>query len=700
MGIKKLNSVLTAIVKANSGSATPFSSRGFARADIAAIDANMLLYWAIDIFMLSKHVTSGTTKLSNAEINEHIVSAFMTVLKDLIRILVPSVLVIALDGVPPLAKIVEQRRRRMESAATGDVLMNPDLGEVVFSRAWISPYSDLMSLLDNTIRSFLADPAHHYCTIIYSGPATPGEGEHKIYPILKSLVLYGINGMKISSSHAPLKIQIVGNDNDIYLLSLLFLASFRERCPQLFVYNDRSTRNTLATSADSKSARGTGGAADPESKDIRNSGAPKISKVEDMFFNNINLLFGLITDPENPFYTGTSSAANQHQVQLIDESASETQSSIDVVIRFVYLTSFLGNDFVPKMTMLLETDVDRTQSDVLMRHLCSAGRMSASWYSGLGALRNVDISKNTITPIRMAADYDVLIKLFTIIHWELQRSSMSICGGLRNENTDREMLVDFALYNAHEPYLDANRLAFAASVDYVLLLDAVMSYYVTSTFCVPANHEVTYDLTMPNMYYAYGRCPPTFIYLSQAAGFLANAQKTRKGSRGAGGTGGTSADKPFSLGAASASTSTKGGEGGGTATMESLTGIYKQYSLCKWNCENLEPVPFLNRKMHANLIMPRAAITIRPTGAHAVGARADAMILPWALAGIYPVGVDPRLNANMFVYEIIVHWLNMSSNYAQILRKDNDGMDASIVLAIADLAPMEDANFKTFDIGV
>ena len=94
-----------------------------------------------------------------------------------------KIVYIALDGLVPYAKIVQQRYRRMAIKEEG-----------VFDRNQISPGTPYMRELEQGIRSKFPD-------IIVSGTDEPGEGEHKMIQYLKSvdplmrknIVVYGMD---------------------------------------------------------------------------------------------------------------------------------------------------------------------------------------------------------------------------------------------------------------------------------------------------------------------------------------------------------------------------------------------------------------------------------------------------------------------------------------------------------------------------
>jgi 5'-3' exonuclease len=99
------------------------------------------------------------------------------------NVIVAKKVIIALDGVVPYAKIVQQRYRRMRSKEEG-----------VFDRNQISPETAYMRELENAVYS-------RFSSAILSRTNQPGEGEHKLILELqkiksadrKSICIYGLD---------------------------------------------------------------------------------------------------------------------------------------------------------------------------------------------------------------------------------------------------------------------------------------------------------------------------------------------------------------------------------------------------------------------------------------------------------------------------------------------------------------------------
>jgi 5'-3' exonuclease len=125
-------------------------------------------------------------------------------------------LVIAVDGVAPRAKIQQQRQRRFRAALEST-------GGGVFDSNGITPGTEFMQRLDNFIQRWLQiNSSTLPPKVIYSSHLSPGEGEHKIYELLRKgeispgpCVVYGMDADLIMLSLAEEKIPIFLMREDI-----------------------------------------------------------------------------------------------------------------------------------------------------------------------------------------------------------------------------------------------------------------------------------------------------------------------------------------------------------------------------------------------------------------------------------------------------------------------------------------------------
>lgn len=125
---------------------------------------------------------------------------------------------VAADGPPPLAKMMQQRGRRFISrykcpASAGPPAPAHLRGRDPFHRSDITPGTAFAARLDSAVRErcrALADSGHFGGGVVYSGTDEPGEGEQKIMRALRSA--------ENANSGRPV---IYGLDADLLLLSML-----------------------------------------------------------------------------------------------------------------------------------------------------------------------------------------------------------------------------------------------------------------------------------------------------------------------------------------------------------------------------------------------------------------------------------------------------------------------------------------------
>jgi 5'-3' exoribonuclease 1 len=192
--------------------------------DIFAIDANSIIYNNINQqFAGSAPTRGGMIVVSQDELYRRRYEVFRGIFRDIIgltqTIRPRRSLFIYIDGVPPQAKINQQRMRRYKAASE----RRPDQ---LFDTNQITPGTDFMRDLDAYIRQELAriaqidvspgqvrDPYAEALPphIVYSSYLVPGEGEHKIADQLRNLVAQGQT------------VVIHGADADLLMIYLLHL---------------------------------------------------------------------------------------------------------------------------------------------------------------------------------------------------------------------------------------------------------------------------------------------------------------------------------------------------------------------------------------------------------------------------------------------------------------------------------------------
>lgn len=120
--------------------------------------------------------------------------------------------VFALDGRAPVAKILQQRRRRYLS-----VLRREEEGSTIFDSNCITPGTDFMRRLDNYLQWFFIQNRQIFPTrLIYSSHLVPGEGENKIFRLLRTELLLPPSGEEGGGVNL-----IYGLDADLIMYSVI-----------------------------------------------------------------------------------------------------------------------------------------------------------------------------------------------------------------------------------------------------------------------------------------------------------------------------------------------------------------------------------------------------------------------------------------------------------------------------------------------
>lgn len=188
--------------------------------DCLYFDANCLFHpKCFDVLKLHSDITD-VDRLEKLMI-ERIIK-YITFIIDFVK---PSQLVyIAVDGVAPIAKINQQRKRRYKYVFDQEYMkkLNEKYNKQkndVWSNIVITPGTDFMIKLNEELNKFIKIDKYKNIKIIYSSYLEPGEGEHKIIRYIKKLndkkthVIYGLDADLIF-----LAMSAYSDINNIYLL--------------------------------------------------------------------------------------------------------------------------------------------------------------------------------------------------------------------------------------------------------------------------------------------------------------------------------------------------------------------------------------------------------------------------------------------------------------------------------------------------
>jgi hypothetical protein len=264
-----------------------------------------------------------------------------------------GVLYIAVDGVVPMTKIQQQRERRYESAMTTKSLE--------YTGSFITPGTLFMQALNEHLIQFVDDKGSldmHVDVVIYSSYLVPGEGEHKIMDYIRSRSLKPENGANV----------IFGNDADLILLAL------GNDSPNLYVADNTVVLKTNRT-------------------DIEEFILPPIKQQGEISIGNLRHGLRMILAEENvdsfiETYLPIKRVGDYDRImevltRIIGEDKSrkllntqvdnikqtkETRDKIkyalielfgEVYIRdFIFLSSLMGNDFLPRSPIFADIGDD------------------------------------------------------------------------------------------------------------------------------------------------------------------------------------------------------------------------------------------------------------------------------------------------------------------------------------------------------
>ena len=257
---------------------------------------------------------------------DNIFDDILTQIEVLVGIVRPNrVLVIAVDGIAPRAKLNQQRSRRFRTSKASKEANNGRKGapEVNFDSNCITPGTSFMCQLDLRIKAFV-DLKLNSCDknslwkgleVHFSGSSVPGEGEHKIISYIR-------NWKNSASYRTNTRHCIHGADADMIMLSLAthepFFLVMRD-IPESYRPKRRKWGPTAATAATAINTTTT----------VPSSGA----ELHKLLFIRINIL-------------------REYLVNDLLEDLPLLGLEIDferIIDDFVFLTFLVGNDFLPSL---------------------------------------------------------------------------------------------------------------------------------------------------------------------------------------------------------------------------------------------------------------------------------------------------------------------------------------------------------------
>jgi 5'-3' exonuclease len=157
------------------------------------------------------HQCANTLKQKCLDVDSHIFQSITEYTEDVVAICEPSeLLYIAIDGVAPIAKQHQQRKRRYLSAYTNNIIDNCKqkcgMKYVKWDSNQITPGTEFMTKLNSYMKDYYLNNKKTY-KVVVSGSDEAGEGEHKAINFMKDNIVNGID-------------VIYGLDADLIMLAL------------------------------------------------------------------------------------------------------------------------------------------------------------------------------------------------------------------------------------------------------------------------------------------------------------------------------------------------------------------------------------------------------------------------------------------------------------------------------------------------
>lgn len=230
---------------------------------------------------------------------------------------------IAIDGVVPRAKMRQQRQRRFKSAYLREETVRiAERIKYTLEPQWdtnaITPGTEFMTLLSNTLRQGLPGLRAKVPTVLLSDSNEPGEGEHKVMARIRT------EAVSAADYHV-----VYGLDADLILLSMLQAAAGH----RMALLREAVEFGKVVLDADNK---------------------------ETLVFFDICRLTRIMT----------------HNLRGV-HSTAETDIDPDLIRDYVFLCSLLGNDFVPHGFSLAIHDDGLERAVDIYTEICSSSSGSS-----------------------------------------------------------------------------------------------------------------------------------------------------------------------------------------------------------------------------------------------------------------------------------------------------------------------------------
>lgn len=133
-----------------------------------------------------------------------------------------DLLFIAIDGIPPRAKIVQQRKRRFVSSWRDNIINQKKRESRIVFTDWdrnaITPGTDFMNYLSQKLHAYFNQKQKFPFKVIFSDSNEVGEGEAKILDHIKATAIPQNNDIIYGLDADLIMLSLLSDQNNIYLL--------------------------------------------------------------------------------------------------------------------------------------------------------------------------------------------------------------------------------------------------------------------------------------------------------------------------------------------------------------------------------------------------------------------------------------------------------------------------------------------------
>jgi 5'-3' exonuclease len=184
--------------------------------DYLFIDFNAFIYNTIHAFpkdVVYDFIKNKDTELYEQELVKLVIKNTLELVNKVCK---PSkLLYIAIDGPPPMAKMVQQRERRYKNPYMEQLFKKDDPTKIIdgakYDTTRVTPGTHLMSLLNKEFTKIVNAGKFGKIAVVFDGSNIPGEGEHKYLKFIEEI-----------DATPDDKFVIISGDGDAILLSLRF----------------------------------------------------------------------------------------------------------------------------------------------------------------------------------------------------------------------------------------------------------------------------------------------------------------------------------------------------------------------------------------------------------------------------------------------------------------------------------------------